>query len=133
LITEIDGSSLVRCFLPYDCLEQAGELVMLDRWRSYDADIVVFHRYWKADTLELMRGLQRQGVRVVVDLDDDIFNLPRSNPAWHEYQQPELRAAAKRVLKAVDGVFVSTENLREKIGHYSSHVEVIPNSVDPQR
>ena len=119
LITEIDGSSLARCFLPYDCLEQAGELTMLDRWRSYDADIVVFHRYWKADTLELMRGLQRQGVRVVVDLDDDIFNLPRSNPAWHEYHQPEFRAAAKKVLKTADGLFVSTADLSKKYAHYS--------------
>ena len=131
LITEVDGSSMARCFTHYDYLEKTGRLTMLTRWQVFDADVAVFHRYWKSDTLELIKSLQRHGVRVAVDVDDDIFHLEKSNPAWHEYQQPRFRDAAKRVLKAADGVFVSTPYLCEKYAHFSDNIKVIPNAINP--
>ena len=132
LITELDGSSFARCYTLYNQLEKQGRVRMLGRWQAFDADVAVFHRYWGADSLGLMESLQRHGVRVVVEVDDDIFNVARSNPAWHSYQKPEFRAAAKKVLKTVDAVFVSTANLASKLGHYCANVQLVPNAVDPE-
>ena len=130
LITEVDGSSMARCFTHYDYLEKTGRIEILGRWQVFDADVAVFHRDWKSDTLELIKSLQRQGLRVAVDVDDNIFELDPSNPAWHDYHQPEFRAAAKKVLKTADGLFVSTADLSEKYAHYSDHITVIPNALN---
>ena len=44
LITEVDGSSMARCFTHYDYLEKTGRIEMLGRWQVFDADVAVFQR-----------------------------------------------------------------------------------------
>ena len=130
LITDVDGSSMARCFTAYNYLENHGRIEMLTKWQIFDADVVVLHRHWLTDTQSLVKKLQSHGIRVAVDVDDDYFNVPKGNPAWHEHQQPQVREAIKRVLKRADHVFVSTDNLSAKCAHYSDRISLVPNALD---
>lgn len=48
-----------------------------------DADVVVFQRVTHSRMAQAIPILRRQGVAVVVDVDDDLTSIHPSNPAWH--------------------------------------------------
>lgn len=47
-----------------------------------DADVVVFQRVTHSRMAQAVSVLRRQGVAVVVDVDDDLTSVHPSNPAW---------------------------------------------------
>jgi hypothetical protein len=47
-----------------------------------DADVVVFQRVTHSRLAQAVSVLRRQGVAVVVDVDDDLTSIHPSNPAW---------------------------------------------------
>lgn len=47
-----------------------------------DADVVVFQRVTNSRMAQAVAVLRRQGVAVVVDVDDDLTAIHPSNPAW---------------------------------------------------
>lgn len=47
-----------------------------------DADVVVFQRVTHSRMAQAVSVLRRQGVAVVVDVDDDLTSIHPSNPAW---------------------------------------------------
>lgn len=71
------------------------------------------------------------GQRVYVDLDDDLWNLPPTNPAV-AVMTPESNAAFERVINAATGALVSTPGLAASLAtHVGVPVHVCPNGIDP--
>jgi glycosyltransferase involved in cell wall biosynthesis len=91
---------------------------------SYDAYIL--HRIPVEASIFFMQKAQQAGKKFIIELDDDIFNIPD----WitsDEYKNPKW--SLKRAMDMADEIWVSTNELAESLGkHAKTHV--LPNLVD---
>ena len=75
---------------------------------------------------------------VLMDIDDDLFSLEESNPAYEEYKEgSRARAVMAATMACVDGITVSTEPLKESIFNHLKEkhgiepkIFVLPNCND---
>lgn len=93
------GCGSFRMIWPGESLQRAGHDVSIVRAKDRqvrihmrgeevvkvetDADVVVFQRVTHSRLAQAIPVLRRQGVAVVVDVDDDLTSIHPSNPAWH--------------------------------------------------
>lgn len=98
-------------------------------------DVLVLQRTLARETVEAIPVLQKQGVAVVVEIDDDFAHLPKGHPArvtTAPVHSPDMnRLHLKRACDLADLVTVSTPALADVYGHHG-RVQVLPNLVpDP--
>lgn len=99
-------------------------------------DIVVFQRAVGPRFKKLMQECKRRGITAIFETDDDVFNVPRSNPASVFFRKRETRKVLKEQLELADMVLVSTVPLAQEVaaamdwpvGH---KVRVCPNHLHP--
>lgn len=97
-----------------------------------DADVVVLQRPARRQWVQVIAALQEHGVRVVVDVDDDLTAIPRANTAYNAYD-PVLsphhsHAWVSRACELADLVTVTTPALAKVYGGHG-RVAVLPNLV----
>jgi hypothetical protein len=99
-----------------------------------DADVVVIQRPLTANLVTVIRALQRAGVAVVVEVDDDFERIDPRNTAWPTVQ-PVNEAVTGRnwrhlatACELADLVTVTTPRLAEVYGRHG-RVRVIPNYI----
>lgn len=97
-------------------------------FRKYDAFYI--QRPKNAD-LEIAILAKKYGLKLVVDYDDDLFNIPIHNPAYLGMHNEE-KDAMRDVISIADLVTVSTDALKEEIKSQTMHenVEVVPNAIN---
>lgn len=80
------------------------------------------------DVPRLVQTLRRARIPLVYELDDDLTNLPATNPrkAFWDARQDDVR----RLVAEADLVVVSTEALRERFGRENANLHVYPNHLD---
>lgn len=96
----------------------------------YPYDVVVMQRPSARFAAEIIPHLQRQGVRVVVDVDDLLDAIRRGHAGRANYQGRDPREHHRYVDEAcrlADLVTVTTPALAERYGH--GHGAVIPNMI----
>lgn len=144
-VTGEDAINYYRLILPYGTLASKSENFDV-RFRSaftpddlIKTDLVVFQRVDKASGAAYFNLARSRGVRVIMDLDDDLWGVPEWNPAYNFVMQPQVRAGCDGAIEAADVITVSTERLRSVVlnRHPGAKVVVVPNSVHlpsiPQR
>lgn len=110
-------------------LDHSGEVVSA---KMPDTDVAVFQRITHRLMAKAIPFLQKQGVRIVVDVDDDLTSIHPSNPAWmalHPRNEPTTRHSwhyLQEVCKIADLVTVSAEGLIPVYGKHG-RVRVVPN------
>src|SRR5580700_1020524 len=125
-----DSSYQVRCHAPLMWLQRQRAVEVVPPLKAWEADVVLLHGQWQPGGLAVARSLQRHGVRVVADLDEDIFTAPAEHPSAAMYRDPSLQARCRELLGAVDAVFVPTEHLASRLAALSSRISVSPNGID---
>ena len=75
----------------------------------------------------LLSHCRRHGIRIVYDIDDNLFAIPPSHCDYAAYED-KLKAAFV-VLKAADLVTVSTEVLRRQLADYNPNTLLVPNAL----
>lgn len=101
--------------------------------RPYEAaDVVVMQRAVRQHFVELIPHLQKQGIRVVVDVDDLLDSIDKRNIAWKDHQAGGRFAAVAHswldeACKRADLVSVTTPALLKRYGF--GHGIVLPNLV----
>jgi spore maturation protein CgeB len=98
----------------------------LDKEALYGADVVLIQR-----TSFLQRSLAgiRSGFRkVVYEIDDNLLEVPSSNPS--RSASVRLRDRIIAALQEADAVTVSTEALRQKLSRHGGRFRVLPNRID---
>lgn len=134
-----DATSYWRAVGPFSAPEflDAGWLVSFQRqtidWTvlaEYDA--LFMQRPWRGDHLALLKAARSMGLRVWVDYDDDLFAVPRSNPAFERYAAPGVHDTMRAIIRQADAVSVSTARLRNVIQELrddvAPDVALIPNA-----
>ena len=97
-----------------------------------EADVVVLQRPLAAKHATSIPALQRHGIRVVVEIDDDFEHISPRNVSWKAVQ-PHLsahrnREFLRRACEQADLVTVSTPALAKVYGRHG-RVVVLPNHV----
>lgn len=78
----------------------------------------------------MLQDMCRDGRRIFMELDDDVFHLDPSNPSYHELNQPEIQKNYRDNLAAVRGVIVSTLPLANVVREYTdAPISIIPNYI----
>jgi GT2 family glycosyltransferase/glycosyltransferase involved in cell wall biosynthesis len=76
----------------------------------------------------LIDHCRRHGIRLVYEIDDDLFRLPAEHPEFQLYAS--ATRAARLIARTADAITVSTEPLRNAMRRYNDRVFVIPNAID---
>lgn len=111
-------------------VDVTGGAVDFDHLLEYDT--IFLQRVHNWESVVVLERLRAGGKRIIYDIDDDLFNIPASNPAAKAYGQNEMMAAVE-CMKLSDLVTVSTKALQERIGKIvgDTKVVVVPNAIDP--
>ena len=80
------------------------------------------------DARKLVEHCHRFGIRLIYEIDDDLFRLPVEHPEYAKYQV--ITKAAKLIARAADAVTVSTAALQQVLLRYNENVILIPNFID---
>ena len=93
------------------------------------ADLVVIQRFFPGEaTWPFVDGVLRSGIPVVYELDDLLFDVPRTNPNG-EYAA-RCTPYIEKLMRSCAAVTVSTPTLAEEILPYNPGVHVLPNLLD---
>jgi hypothetical protein len=100
-------------------------------WSKYfRCDVVVFQRPSGDGMLNLIRECKRMGVKVVIDHDDLLTDVPPANPVYGFFKQEHMQKTIIECFQYADAVIVSTPALQEAFKHLHSNITIIPNGVD---
>jgi hypothetical protein len=110
-------------------VEQDGTERLLDI-EPVDVDVIVLQRPLKRLWLDAIPLLQRSGVAVIVEVDDDFHSVPKDHPVRATYSPERSPRWLRRCCELADLVTVTTPALAERYGY--GHCVVIPNRV-PRR
>lgn len=67
--------------------------------------------------------------KLVYELDDDLWNVPKDNPAHEYYENKGIRKREQECIEISDMVTVSTEPLAKIMRQFNDNVVVLPNSI----
>lgn len=92
-----------------------------------EADVSVVQRAADAHIVLFLEEVQRQGGRVIYELDDDLLHLDPKNPLFRHYQVRSRRMAVAAAIALADAVVVSTEPLAAAVAPINPRVSVLEN------
>lgn len=131
----LDGCALYRMFFAHLRMEnsififqpQMMQVEVLD-----GRNVVVVQRLSSKQNYEAMKLFKKMGLKIIYDLDDDLWSVPPFNPAFKLMKTwlPGFEICARMA----DLITVSTEHLKimvkKALGKNCPRVEVIENAVD---
>lgn len=133
----IDGVSWWRNARPFMAMEKmyGGAVEVLRRSDRVDvrelmtADVVVRFRPTSQQTLDWMHLVKSLDVRVILDIDDDLWHIPPQHPLYGDY----LRWGGRlhEIYGMADAIWTSTEQLRYVVGDMG-RAECMPNAILPE-
>lgn len=92
-------------------------------------DVLVIHSPNTDQDLRAIHLAKAYNVRIVVDYDDLIFQVPNVNPAHQHHGKPEIMENALNCYKLADQVTVSTDALADYIEQtFNKRPEVVNNA-----
>jgi glycosyltransferase involved in cell wall biosynthesis len=132
-----NGCGQYRVGLPMWALGRLGHearaFTVLEEDVPEDADVVVGQLMYDAHRAEVWSELaQRSGRRpvLVLEIDDDVWNVHKSNTTAVKLGSPEVLARLENSLRIADAVTVTTPHLAEVVSRFNEHVYVLPNCID---
>lgn len=93
-------------------------------------DAVFIQRPYSAEHLQAVEIALNSNLRVWVDFDDDLFSVPRGNPAFKHYSQEQVKKNIALITAKADLVTVSTEQLKRKFLALNKETHVVPNALN---
>lgn len=102
----------------------------LDYADAWNADLIICPRPGaKPFCFDFIRKAKQNGTAVVVDMDDDVLNLPENHDLYHDYKEGgPSNIEVKKVLELADFFWFSTPKFLET---YTENGIVVPNAVLP--
>jgi len=128
---EESACSWYRCIVPGRALSAAGHDVevaaRVSQPRFEASDVVILQRPSQPPAIRLLRQLRAGGKTVVVELDDDMWNIHPSNPAHAMWQEPYRITTLEECIREADVVTVTTPELAGVVRPLNRNVVVLPN------
>lgn len=120
-----------RCHVPGLALQRKGYEVRLgDQITPADvdsSDVIVFQRKHGKTELQAITYANEHGKTTVYEVDDDIFNVHPSSPAFEFWIKPEHKQGAIECIRACDRATTTTKLLADTLRPMNRQVFVCPN------
>lgn len=130
-----DGSSFYRGFGPFARLSRKYSIRLIsgEYWgweHLVQCDVLFIQRPFLPAHRKVVELAKSLNVPVWIDYDDDLFNLPMSNPAFQTFMIEQCHKDMTAVIEMADLITVPTQGLLES-GHLDKNkTTVIPNALD---
>lgn len=100
------------------------------KWTKYFQvlDVLFIDRRFVAECKELIKAAKSHGIKIWIDLDDDLFNIPPYHDALYVIGAPNVQEAIKEAISAADVVTVTTPALKSLYGDLNPNVVIIPSA-----
>lgn len=86
--------------------------------------VFILQRPFTQDHCNLLILAKDMGVRIIIDLDDDLYNVTQDNPTYQMYEHHKNTFA--QCIGLSDELWVSTKSIGESCNHPNTHI--IPNA-----
>jgi glycosyltransferase involved in cell wall biosynthesis len=132
-----DGCIYNRNYQPALSMQKLGHQVdftllnpQFNREKLLTLDFVIFSRYYPMDLSPLVLYLQRNGVKIVYETDDDLENIPPTNPTKKIIEQ--FLESVYMLGNACDMITTTTSYYAKQLEkrYPTKPVKVIPNCID---
>jgi len=133
----IDACALVRLFIPHLHLPKSRFVFHAVRTpveKFLEGEIVVVQRQCSAGNMQALKSMHDMGLKVIYDLDDDLWGIPGSSPAKRIFEP--VKEGFGRCMEFCDAITVSTEPLRTAVRTAEpqltkrKEIFVVPNGID---
>lgn len=125
------GCAWYRCHVPATALIRRGhEAVLTERLSSElleQCDVVVFQRPSRPSAAQAISWAREHGKLAVVDMDDDMWSIHPTNPAWQGWNETPALQVLGECVRTADLVTVASEDLRGTALPMNRRVVVLPN------
>jgi hypothetical protein len=130
-----DGTSFYRLagVMPY--LEQEHSDIeisdisnnkFIDWYTLVGADILLFQRPFSEQHFAAIKMARNMNIKVVIDYDDDLFNIPQDNPVHLSFEG--CKETMKLICQVADVIWVSTDAIKRTVSFWNKNVTIIPNA-----
>jgi len=140
--TEFDSTSFYRCWGVLHNLNKKmhGRLLMDSfgsgafNWSKLAGYHILFlHRPCSMQVLQLAQYCKQIGIKIWVDHDDNLFNLPPENRAFDNFNKLDVKKVMRGIMDLADVITVSTQPLHTFFTqnlYVQAPVHVIPNALN---
>lgn len=134
LPAQMDACALYRMFIPHlnipgsRFLFNPGQMAL---HQFVEASVVVVQRQVTYSNYLAIQELKKYGMRVVYDMDDNLWAVPKENPSFKAFK--EMRSGFAECASQCDLITVSTSGLATAVRTALSpnvRIEVVPNAID---
>lgn len=138
----IDACAFYRMYLPhmntpnsdyyYTDFDEKGVPKQMDLYRVANKKIGIVQRQSTKNNLRAIQSMQKIGLKVIYDLDDNMWNLPHANPAKIAFEL--YQSGFAECAQAANLLTVSTQGLKSAtVGAFhiaKEKILIIPNAID---
>lgn len=93
-------------------------------------DVIVYYITLNEGITDLLKAAKDQGVKLILDCDDDVFNLDPSSPDWQDYSRQQNHLTVN--FKLADEIWFATDFLRDGYKAIGDNRVTIKNAVLPE-
>lgn len=105
------------------------EILEKGNWVNYSSiDILYLERPVLPSFIEGMKMAKSFNIPVWIDFDDDLFTVPKYNPAHSFYSKQETLDCIMTACRMADVITVTSPKLQKVYSKYNKNVIVIPNA-----
>lgn len=136
LVADWWGCAWYRCHVPGLQLKRRGHDVILDDKivpeDLMEFDIIVFQRQCSEASWEAIRYVNSLGKLSVYELDDDLWNIDRTNPAYSYWTPDKLRGVESCIAES-QIVTTTTPYLAERLKRFNKNIFILPNMLPKEQ
>jgi hypothetical protein len=122
--------SYYRSVGPFSKIKEVSfEFLEKGNWVNYSSlDVLYLERPVMPSFIEGIRMAKSFNIPVWVDFDDDLFDVPKYNPAYGFYSKDETKQSVIAAVSMADVITVTTPTLQKVFQKYNKNVIIIPNA-----
>lgn len=130
----VDACALYRQFIPHLNLPNSRFLIRLGALNTRELDgckVCIVQRQVSEHNLSCIKRMKDIGMKVIYDLDDDIWNLPSWNPGKATFEA--MQSGFQMCAAESDMITVSTQGLKSAASKgfkLNKEIMIVPNSID---
>lgn len=130
-----DATAFYRVLMPLLNLQKTGEITfeITDNpsfTQLLACDIVFLQRPCIDIHLGIAEKCKLYGKPLVIDYDDNLFEVQDHNPAYHLYSRDNVKNNMSKCVALADHVIVSTQPLKEALLPLNANITVVHNALD---